>query len=153
MAESWNPTMADITNGFTALADRVAGSKAPVLERYVQRTLRDLMAHLEQRIPGLEPPPDAEAAKAMVMAARDALERGREREGLSRALRGLSFAPHDPNAYHLAASACFELGSVEAAVRLLYHTLWIHPGHRAARNDLNALLAFLSGPEEEERAA
>ena len=153
MAESWNPTLEDITNGFASLADRVADSKAPVLERYVHRTLRDLMAHLEQRIPGLEAPPDAEAAKALVSAAHVALERGREREGLSRALRALSFAPHDPQAYHLAASACFELGSVEVAVRLLYHALWIHPGHRAARNDLNALLAFLSGPEDEERAA
>jgi len=153
VSESWKPTIEDITNGFASLADRVADSKAPVLERYVHRTLRDLMAHLEQRIPGLEEAPDAEAAKAMVTASHVALEQGREREGLSRALRALSFAPHEPNAYHLAASACFELGAVEISVRLLYHALWIHPGHKAARNDLNALLAFLSDPDGEERAA
>jgi hypothetical protein len=55
--------------------------------------------------------------------------------------------------WYVAASACFELGGVEDALRLLYHTLWIHPGHRAARDDLQALTAFFEGNDEEERAA
>lgn len=153
MSESWQPTIDDIASGFASLADRVSASRAPVLERYVFRTLRDLMAYLELHIPGLVPAPDAEAAHAMESATQAALDRGREREALARALRGLSFAPHNPNLFHLAASACFELGAVELAVRLLYHTLWIHPGHQTARADLNALLAFLTDPDEEDRAA
>ena len=72
---------------------------------------------------------------------------------LRRALRGLACAPHDPQLFYLSASACFELGAVEDALRLLYHTLWIHPGHRLARTDLEALTAFLDGSEDGEKAA
>ena len=50
-----------------------------------------------------------------------------------------------------AACACIELGGVETALRLLYHTLWIHPGHANARRDLEALRSFLEGEEGEER--
>ena len=42
-----------------------------------------------------------------------------------------------------ASSACFEYGAVEDAVRLLRHTLWIQPGHTAARRDLKSLSAYL----------
>ena len=65
------------------------------------------------------------------------------REALSRALRGLSFSPHHPGLYYVAATACFEYGAVEDAIRLLRHTLWIHPGHAAARRDLESLSAYL----------
>ena len=51
---------------------------------------------------------------------------------------------------YLAASACFEFGSVEDAVRLLRHTLWIHPGHRHARRDLSALNLYLRDRDERE---
>jgi hypothetical protein len=43
------------------------------------------------------------------------------------------------------------LGGVETALRLLYHTLWIHPGHLNARRDLDALKSFLEGDEGEDR--
>jgi len=60
------------------------------------RLSEEIQFHLEQQIPGWDPPFDADAARAMAKAARESLERGNEREALSRALRGLSFAPHDP---------------------------------------------------------
>jgi hypothetical protein len=151
--ESWLPTQDDITRALAGLADRVSISTSDLLDPYVFQALRDVAYHLELHIPGLEPPPDAEAAEALTRAAQLALDRGNEREALSRALRGLSFAPHDPGLFYLAASACFELGSVELALRLLYHTLWIHPGHHAARADLESLTAFLEDNDEEDRAA
>jgi hypothetical protein len=88
----------------------------------------------------------------MSRAAQVALERGNEREGVIRSLRGLSFAPHDPTLHYALSSACFELGRVELAFRLLCHALWIHPGYHAARQDLEAISAFLEG-DENERAA
>jgi hypothetical protein len=38
-------------------------------------------------------------------------------------------------------------------MRLLYHTLWIHPGHPAARDDLEALTSFLGDQNPEDLAA
>ena len=153
MAESWQPTLDDITRAFRDLADRVADSRGGTLEPYVYQTLRDLTFHLELHVPGLESPPDPDAARAMAKASQAALDRGDERESLGRALRGLSFAPHDPTLFYLVASTCFELGAIELALRLLYHTLWIHPGYRAARADIEAMSAFLDDADEGGRAA
>ena len=153
VAEPWQPTLEDISRAFVDLADRVAASEAERLDPDVYDNLRDLTYHLELHIPGLETPPDSEAAHALARAAQAALERGSERDALARALRGLSFAPHDPVLFYIASSACFEFGSTELALRLLYHTLWIHPGHQAARMDLEALAAFLDDSEEGDCAA
>jgi hypothetical protein len=38
-------------------------------------------------------------------------------------------------------------------MRLLTHTLWLHPGHHAARADLEALTAYFDNREDEDRAA
>lgn len=153
MSESSLPTLGDITRALVALADRVADSGESPPEPFISQSLRSAVAALEQFIPGLEPAPDLDAARGLLRGAELALQRGDGREGLSRALRGLSFAPHHPELWYVAASASFELGSVEDALRLLYHTLWIHPGHRAARDDLQALTAFFEGNEEGDRAA
>ncbi len=154
MSESpWQPSIGDITRAFVDLADRVAESDSRRLDRYTDQTLRDAAYHLEFFIPGLDPVEEADAARALARAAQQALDHGDEREALARALRGLSFSPHDPVLFYLAACACFEYGAVEVALRLLYHTLWIHPGHRAARADLEAMSAFLDDSGEEDRAA
>ena len=153
MSESWQPTIDDITTALTDLADRVGRSSERTIDPYVHQAIRDIAFHLELHIPGLEAAPDPETAEALTRAAQMALDRGDEREALSRALRGLSCSPHDPGLFYLAAGACFEFGAVELAIRLLYHTLWIHPGHRAARDDLQALTAFFEGNDEGERAA
>ena len=147
----WQPTLDDISRALTDLADRITASTTDTLEPYVYQMLRDVAFHLELHIPGLETPADADAAQALARAAQAALDRGAERDALARAVRGLSFSPHDPTLFYLAASACFEFGAVELALRLLYHTLWIHPGHRAARADLESLSAFLD--DSDERAA
>jgi tetratricopeptide (TPR) repeat protein len=152
MAESSRPSLQDITTALEQLADRVSRSEADTPEPFVSHTLRAAVLALEQYIPGLDPAPDVEAARGLLRGAEAALHRGDPNEALSRALRGLSFSPHDPLLWYLAGSACFELGQVEDALRLLYHTLWINPGHRAARADLDALTAFFEG-EEGERAA
>lgn len=151
--EAWQPSIRDITRAFTDLADRVSESTTQRLDRYTDQTLRDAAYHLEFYIPGLDPVEDADAARALARAAQAALDRGDEREALARSLRGLSFAPHDPTLFYVAACACFEYGAVEVALRLLYHTLWIHPGHRAARADLEAMSAFLDDAGEDDRAA
>ena len=153
MSASSNPSLCEITRALAVLADRVAASNALPPEPFVSQTLRVAVNALQGYVPGLDPPPDAEAAQGLLRGAEAALHRGDEREAFSRALRGLSFAPHDPRLWYLAATACFELGGVEDSLRLLYHTLWIHPGHRAARDDLEALTAFFEGNDEGERAA
>lgn len=143
MSDSTQPTLQDVLDALGRLADRVATSPRSRLDPFVSSTLRRSTAELRTYIPGLDAPPDPEAARFLVRAAYSALEDGDAREGLSRALRGLSFSPHHPGLWFVAASACFEYGAVEDAVRLLRHTLWIHPGHPAARRDLEALTAYL----------
>ena len=152
MSGPTRPTLSEISSALEQLADRVDRSDGDQLEPFVAHTLRAAMSALEFYIPGLDPAPDPEAARGFLRGAEAALHRGQEREALSRALRGLAFAPHDPALWYMAGSACFELGHVEDALRLLCHTLWVHPGHRAARADLEALTAFFEG-DEGERAA
>ena len=143
MSDSTQPTLQDVLDALGRLADRVATSPRSRLDPFVSSTLRRSTAELRTYIPGLDAPPDPEAARFLVRAAYSALEDGDAREGLARALRGLRFSPHHPGLWFVAASACFEYGAVEDAVRLLRHTLWIHPGHSAARRDLEALTAYL----------
>jgi hypothetical protein len=148
-----NPSIDDISRALAALADRVASTSASPPEPFVSQTLRVATEALERYIPGIDPPPDGEAALGLLRGAESALRRGDAHEALSRSLRGLSFAPHEPRLWYMAATACFELGGVEDSLRLLYHTLWIHPGHGAARDDLEALTAFFEGNDEGDRAA
>jgi hypothetical protein len=145
--------MTDVTRALAHLADRVLVHRSAGLEPYVAHTLKLALQELELHIPGLDTPPNADAAKAFAQASEASLSRGDERDALAYALRGLSCSPHEPNLCYLAAAACLELGGVESAMRLLYHTLWIHPGHTAARRDLDALKAFMEGEEGEDKAA
>jgi hypothetical protein len=153
VSEAWLPTLDDITNAFADLAQRVSRSNGGTLEPYVHQALRDVAFHLELHIPGLEPPPDAEIAQALARASQAALDRGDTCDSLAHALRGLAHSPHDPGLFYLVASACFEYGAVELAIRMLYHTLWINPGHRPARADFEALSAFLDDAHGEGLAA
>ena len=153
MSASPNPSLEEIARALASLADRVAASHAMPPEPFVSQTLKVATNALQQYIPGLDPAPDPDAAQGLLRGAETALHRGDDREALSRSLRGLSFAPHDPRLWYIAATASFEMGGVEDSLRLLYHTLWIHPGHRAARDDLEALTAFFEGNDEGDRAA
>ncbi len=152
VSESALPNLQDILDALERLADRVAVSPTSRLDPFVSASMRRACEELRRFIPGLDTPPDAEAARFLARSAYAALEDGDAREALARALRGLSFAPHHPGLFFAAASACFEYGAVEDAIRLLRHTLWIHPGHSAARRDLGALTAYLrerwNGPGE-----
>ncbi len=143
MSEPTLPTLQDILDAFERLAERVAVSPTSRLDPFISGSLRRACDELRRFIPGLDTPPDADAARFLARASYAALEDGDAREALARALRGLSFAPHHPGLFFAAASACFEYGAVEDAIRLLRHTLWIHPGHVAARRDLEALSAYM----------
>ena len=143
MSEPIHPSLQDLLEAFQSLSDRVAESPETHLDPFVSQSLRKVCEELRYFIPGLDAPPDAEAARFLARAAFAAIEDGDSREALSRALRGLSFAPHHPGLFYVASSACFEYGAVEDAVRLLRHTLWIQPGHTAARRDLKSLSAYL----------
>ena len=143
MSESARPSLQDVLDAFERLAERVAASQSTRLDPFVSVSMRRACEELCHYVPGLDMPPDAEAARFLARAAYAAMEDNDAREALSRALRGLSFSPHHPGLYFVAASACFEFGAVEDAIRLLRHTLWIHPGHSAARRDLESLSAYL----------
>jgi hypothetical protein len=142
MSDSAHPSLQDILDAFERLADRIAGSPSSRLDPFVSVSLRRACEELRRYIPGLDVPPDPEAARFLARAAYAALEDNDPREALARSLRGLAFAPHHPGLFFVASSACFEFGAVEDAIRLLRHTLWIHPGHAAARRDLEALTSF-----------
>jgi hypothetical protein len=148
LTDSPRPTLNDVTRALAHLADRVLTRKSPGLEPYVTHTLKLVMGELELLIPGLDPAPNAEAARAFAEAAEIALRDGDEREALSYALRGLSCSPHDPVLWYRAGSACVELGGVEMAMRLMWHALWIHPGYGDAHRDLNSLTAFFDHGED-----
>ena len=156
MTDSPRPTLNDVTRALAHLADRVLTRKTMGLEPYVAHTLKLVMGELEMLIPGLDPAPNAEAARAFSEAAEIALRDGEEREALSYALRGLSCSPHDPVLWYRAGSACVEVGSLEMGLRLLWHALWIHPGYADAQRDLEALTSFFDGgvdiPTEDFRA-
>ena len=144
--------MQEILDALERLADRVATGSSSRLDGFVSLSMRRACEELRRFVPGLDTPPDAEGARYLARAGHSSLEDGQAREALARALRGMSLSPHHPGLYYLAASACFEFGAVEDAMRLLRHTLWIHPGHRPARRDLSALNLYLrdrwEGPGE-----
>lgn len=150
--ESTHPSMAEILDALDRLADRISAGPTSRLDGFVALSMRRACEELCRFIPGLDAPPDPEAARFMARAAHAALEDGNAREALSRALRGLSLSPHHPGLWFIVATCCFEFGAVEDAVRALRHTLWIHPGHRLARRDLKALTLYLKdrweGPGE-----
>jgi hypothetical protein len=130
------PSIGEITLVLSHIADRVADDPSPRLDPILGSSLRRALEELQRFVPGLDAAPDPEAARFFRRAAEAAFHDGLHRDALARALRGLSFAPHDPNLHYLAASACFEMGAVHEAVLLLSHALWIHPGHPEARRDL-----------------
>ncbi len=152
MGKPASPTLQEILQSLAYAADRVLVDRTARLDPFCEATMRRALAELELRIPGLEPPPHPDAAHAFLQAAEEAADRGDEREALAYALRGLSCSPHDPHLWYHCATACIELGSIETALRLLSHTLWVPPGHVAARRDLEALTAFLEGPGDERAA-
>jgi hypothetical protein len=143
-----SPTVSELTRALAHLADRVLTRREPGLEPYMVHTLKLAVGELELFIPGLDPVPNAEAARAFTEAAEVALQDGEEHEALSYALRGLSCSPHDPVLWYLAGSACVEVGSLEMALRLLWHALWIHPGYTDAKRDLDALTSFFDHGED-----
>jgi tetratricopeptide (TPR) repeat protein len=143
VSQSSHPSLQEILDAFARLGERVSASPSSRLDPFVSISMRRACEELRRFIPGLDAPPDPEAARFLARAAYAAMEDNDAREALSRALRGLSFAPHHPGLYFVAATACFEFGAVEDALRLLRHTLWIHPGHSAARRDLEALSAYM----------
>jgi len=143
VSESAQPSMQDILDAFERLAERVASAPSSRLDPFVSVSMRRACEELRRFIPGLDSPPDPEAARFLARAAYAAIEDNDAREALARSLRGLSFAPHHPGLFFVAASACFEFGAVEDAVRLLRHALWIHPGHADARRDLEALSTYM----------
>ncbi len=148
MTDVPRPTLSDVTRALAHLADRVLTRRSLGVEPYVAHTLKLAIGELELLIPGLDPAPNAEAGRAFAEAAEIALRDGDERESLSYALRGLSCSPHDPVLWYRAGSACVELGSLEIALRLLWHALWIHPGYLDARRDLDALTSFFDRGED-----
>lgn len=143
MADSTHPTMSDITLTLARLADRVATDPSPRLDPFVSNSMRRLMQALRRFIPGLDTPPDLAASIRLTKAAYAAMEDNDKRTALSQALRGLSFSPHHPRLFYVAATSCFEYGAIEDGIRLLCHTLWIHGGHAAARRDLEALAGYI----------
>ena len=149
MSTTPGPTLDEIRRILIDLARQVVATEDSTLDPVIRAGIRRAVDELERFIPGLDTPPDPEGARHMVSATGNALLAGRARIALSRALRGLSYAPHHPELHYLAASACFELASAGEAVSLLAHTLWINPGHEKARRELEALSAF--GPADDWR--
>lgn len=143
--------LSTLAKAFSGLADRLREKSIADCQPYLKRRLQQLMTALRSHIPGLDPPIDARAAERILEQGSEILARGQEPERVLRlALQGLSFAPQHPGLFHLTASAAFELGLIELAIRLLQHTLWINPGYQAARADVQALAAFIDEQERDD---
>lgn len=153
MTNSSHPSLSEISAVLVHLSDRVSADPDRDLDPIITLSLQRALVELRRFIPGLDTPPDPHAARFFASGARAALESGLHRDALARALRGLSFAPHDPNLFHLAGCACLELGSVRDAVDLMLHALWIHPGHPDALRDLECLSALRSPEPDDEDVA
>jgi hypothetical protein len=92
--------MEEIRSILADMARCVASDEDPTLDPVIRAGIRRAVDELERFIPGLDPVPDAEGARHMVSAAKNALLAGRPRVALSRSLRGLSYAPHDPELHY-----------------------------------------------------
>jgi hypothetical protein len=138
VSESTSPSIIEIRRGLAALAKRIGAVRERSIDPCDIATLMRLIVALEAFIPGLDEAPDSHGAAAQETAAQGALMHARPGLALSRALHGLSLAPHHPGLHHLVANACLDLGWVREATRILLHVLWIHPGHVGARSDLDA---------------
>jgi len=148
------PSLEELALLYAHLADRVATDPDAPIDPTVAASVDQAVGALRRYIPGLEPPPDAQAARILAASATAALAHGRPGDALARALRGLSFAPQHPELHRLTGSACLELGAARAGVASLVHALWIHPGYEAAREELDTLDFFSgSGAEDEDRGA
>lgn len=145
MLEPLEPTLAEIALVFSKLADRVveAPDEGFCVDGYTQAQLRSALWHLELKFPGLEPTFDPDAARAMKKAAQESLRIGRNRVAFGQALHGLSFSPHDPELFHLLASAGFNVGAAELTLRLLCYVCRTNPSNEEARRDLETLSAKL----------
>ena len=62
--DSWHLSLDEIERSFVDLADRVANERERWMDPYVDEAIRDLVYHLELHIPGLDTPPDPEAAQS-----------------------------------------------------------------------------------------
>lgn len=144
------PRPEEITVILERLADRLAAGRGLRPDKVAGLSLHRLILGLRQRIPGLYQPPDYGAAKQLAASSAEAIKRGQVRAGLARALRGLSFSPHDPELWYLAAGGCLQMGMAETAVAILQYCLWVNPAHLPARRDLEALSAFHQSPIEPE---
>ncbi len=141
-SEPSHPSLDEIIVVLAHLANRAAAERGRNLDPIIGLSLDRAMTELKRHIPGLHEPPDRGAAAHLASASANALRRGKVRAALGRALRGLSFSPHHPDLWYLAGSACLQLGSAEIAIRLLQHSLWIHPRYRPALQDLESLAPF-----------
>ncbi len=136
----------DMRRALNELADRLLKDEQKVgLDPCVGSTLKLVMGELKRYVPGLELPTNADIACAFAASAEMALRDDNNHDALSFALRGLAGAPHNPRLWHLAASASVNCGAIELAIQMLDHSLWIHPGFGAARQDYQALTSFFHG--------
>ena len=139
MNEPALPSIEELTMLYAHLADRVSADPDAPVDPTVAATVDQAIGMLRRYIPGLDAPPDAQAARILAASASAALSHGRPGDALARALRGLSFAPQHPELHRLVGSACLELGAARAGVASLIHALWIHPGYEDAREELDTL--------------
>jgi hypothetical protein len=84
MSEARHPSIGELRRALGRLADRVLESDDPQLETYITQRLRSTLNELQRFIPGLDEPPDREAARGLARGAETALRRNQPRESLSR---------------------------------------------------------------------
>ena len=132
VSETARPSLRTSSTPSRRLAGTVAASPSSRLDPFVSVSLRRACEELRRYIPGLDSPPDPEAARFLARAAYAAMEDNDAREALARALRGLSFSPH----HRACSSSPPRRASSSARWRMrsgFCVTLWIHPATAAAR--------------------
>lgn len=148
MPEHDPDSLPELADWCDQLAARIRYDWQDKLSGYIRKSIRDLIYRLEKTTPGLERPFDMTMVTYRLSHGHYALKLGRPVQATVHALHGLKGQPHNPDLFYLFGSALFELGEVELAMRALCHVLWINPGNKAARADLEALSAFLDDQEK-----
>lgn len=144
-----NISLPEICDVFLRLSERVSASTDQRFDPFVWMSLRRAMEELRRYIPGLDLAPNAAAARQLLQAAESSLTERHPSTALVQSLRGLAAAPHHPRLYYVVAMVCCHYDALEEAACLLRHALWIHPGYRAAQQDLEGLALYLAERREQ----
>ena len=124
----------DFSSLCLSLAERVAAPEVMGLERRTISSLDTIRNMLLQDVPGIETSKGQCVGEELQSQADLALKQKDPKLALSHALNGLVHWPHSPTLMCTAGMACYELGELHLALRLVDYAVWVNPGYLHAKH-------------------